>query len=63
MYAPVYTFKKHGSDSMTSTADEGGKNACMHEQATIEFGVRIQGRKYLNECTLIFGASQCKEGL
>ncbi len=27
------------------------QNAYMHEETTIGFGVRIWGRKYLNECT------------
>ncbi len=27
------------------------KNAYMHEQTMIGYGVRIWGRKYLNECT------------
>ncbi len=33
------------------------KNAHMHEQTTIRFGVRIWGRKYLNECMPFCGVS------
>ncbi len=38
------------------------KNAYMHEQ-TIEFDVRIVGRKNLNWCTPLSGVSQCVGGL
>ena len=31
------------------------KNAYMHQQTTIQFGVRIVGRKNLNCCTPFFG--------
>ncbi len=34
------------------------KNAYMHEKTTIEFGVRIVGRKNLNWCTPFFAVSQ-----
>ena len=27
------------------------KNAYMHEQTTIRFGLRISGRKHINRCT------------
>ena len=33
------------------------KNAHMHEQTTIEFGVRIVGKKDLNWCTPFFAVS------
>ncbi len=35
------------------------KNAYMHEQITIKFGVRIVGRKNLNWCTPFCGVSLC----
>ncbi len=34
-------------------------NPYMHEETTIEFGVRINGRKYLNWCTPFSDVSQC----
>ena len=34
------------------------KNAYMHEQTTIEFGVRIVGKKNLNWCTPFSAVSQ-----
>ncbi len=34
------------------------QNAYMHEETTIGFGVRIWGRKYLNECTPFSGVRQ-----
>ncbi len=33
--------------------------AYMYEQSTLGFGVRIWGRKYLNECTPFSGVRQC----
>ena len=34
-------------------------NAYIHEETTIEFGVRISRRKYLNWCTPFSDVSQC----
>ena len=36
------------------------KNAYMHEQTTIEFGVRIVDRKNLNWCTPFFDVNMCE---
>ncbi len=42
-------------------ASHFNKNAYMHEQTTIEFGVRIVNRKNLNRCTPFFGVSLCSD--
>ncbi len=50
---PMRTPSHHGVRSGSHL----NKNAYMHEQATIKFGVRIVGRKNLNWCTPFFGVS------
>ncbi len=58
MLTPLHIGVHFGSNFMNFN-----KNEKMHKQTTIEFGIHIVGKMYLNWCTSFYGVSQWFECL